>query len=482
MQQIPKRIFFILIITEIMILAAIPWIDGVLVKKNYLHIMHHINEERTLKIDLLEYDQGWFTSYAKLNVTVVNGAFFSLAQDTTAPPRPLPISFVIDEYIGHGPIIYNRLKKQIQFGYAKILSNVRLSDSLEEALLGSIQKKLVFQIDTLFTFMNRWRSQLHIPKMMIESPTFGKIIWNGLDGDSSIRINKEGIRHIKLQLQIGRLLLKSYGPKRLFNDLMIDPMKYKYSASIVSGVWTGESSLYTPQLIAEMTNGLRLIAKPFVLNTMFGFGNQIFYNTNVVVNIQKLITSSKDFPLFSPLYLKLSANNFSVEKLNDYLNLLKSKQQNQQTTTINFDTLESLLVSFAVPGSFFESEMSMNTSLGTLNLNSKTTWDPSEQTKIAEIIKGLHTTVYVKASIPMATKLAELYGDKLIATVPMSEPDKPKTPHDLIHDLVLIGYLGQDQNDYVTSITIDGDIWKINGKLLPNNTAQVPQKQKNLNE
>src|ERR1700733_12314777 len=103
------KIYFILTILLIILLSA-PCVVGLIFKYKYFQFIDLINKENRVKIEVLQYEEGWWHSYAKVRITFVDSDITNFSQANLSEP----VSFALNEKINHGPIVYDHIKSQIQ--------------------------------------------------------------------------------------------------------------------------------------------------------------------------------------------------------------------------------------------------------------------------------------------------------------------------------------------------------------------------------
>lgn len=468
----------------IIVVGLIPWVDGLLFKSNYYHFVKLVNQDGRVKIDVKNYKRGWFRSQATVNITLINTDLTDINLINPSPEHAIePTSFVIDETIYHGPIIYNKFKNAIEFGYASMQNNLHISHEFESNLLDTPKDTGVLRVYMLASFDGQWRGHLEIPRMQIPIQVLGKIIWYGLNGDFRINIEDDLIRRLKVNMHVGSIVLEGDDSNVFLSRVTIDPIEYTYDAVRQRiGLWTGNTTISTDSIRIERANNLNIVAKDVVINSAFSTATNKFYNTNFTIIMKKLITPSQIIPEFSDFRITLSASNFSAKNLNDYMSFFKYKSA-EEIRNIDLKTIEGLLVHTIIPTSVFNIDASSGTTLGDFTSHSKTTWkrDAPMPNTLNDVIQNSSTVIDVTASKTIVEKIIEIYGSLTKTTTTKTTNNNPSDasldtehPQLLIEDMLLGGYIHKENEGYSTTFTIQNGIWKINGILLNDDSSKTP--------
>lgn len=486
-KKLRKVSIYILIIFFI-IIGITPWIDGVIFKRNFFHLIELINQESHLQINVAEYHKGWFTSHAKLLISL----------DTTQLTQTSltdPTHFTTYVTITHGPIIYHSYEKKVELGYANVQTFIHISEELEALLLGrrsNLEDTGIMQVNTLATFNNNWYGTVQMPVLVLSNKwieLFGKLTVDGLRGEFRIRTRDNQIRRVRTTFEIGAITLDS-PTSMVVSKVSIQPLTYTYRVGHErTGLWSGNSSLFTPNISIVRRDGSTIILDKLAINNAFGMGSGILYNTNLSINLDNLTTAMPMLPTLSKLHIIFSANNFSSQGFYDYLAFLQ-KKSTVLAESINVDTLINLLVHTIIPISSFYSDVTADSSLGSLAIHSKTIWQTNapKPNALNDVMKNSYTEIYCSVAGNIVSKIIEFYFDtiKTSGLFNKETPTKPQSslaatstetplmdsPAKLIDDLVRIGYFSKNGNNYEMTLTIQEGVWKINNSVL--NLPQSP--------
>lgn len=451
-----KRYLFVAIFI-LFLFGLIPWLDGIQFKRDFLELINIVSQDNRIKIDLLEYKRGWLHSHAKLRVTFVNTGLTNLPQiNLTAP-----ISFIVEENISHGPIVYDHFQKELVFGYASIQSILQLSDQASTSLPENIKSETIMQIQTISKMNGHWVGQVHIPALSFSMP-IGKINLLGFDWDYRITVRDDRIKHLIVDLKTGTLSLKVDPKYRYISQINIQPIKY-HSDSLhdVQGLWSGNSTLFTPGISIERPDGKSFSTDKIVINNKFGVSGVTFYETNLSINISNLKTPSQIIASIPTLQIWLSANSFSAQGIYDYMTFFNDKTP-EAIKNVDLKTIEKLMANTVTSASILNTDISIATILGDATLKSKTTLQPnaSMPTNVSDILDNSFTTATVTSSSPLAIKIIKMYDELFLNTASVgeinnaSEENKTEENSDNVFDNQIVQYLKQDKIKLLKAIEI----------------------------
>lgn len=403
-----RRIYYI-IFAILLLIGLTPWVDGILFKKNFRHMIEVINQDNRVKIEILEYHQGWISSDARVRITLAGKGITNLQQMNLPNFNfAIPTSFILEEKIQHGPIIYNSHESALQLGYAYV-HNTLLTDHAQTNLI---------QIDILSGFNNKWKGQFVVGAASFSLPSLSKIEIADLKGKFTLFLDNESITRIKTTLETGTISITGDTQNTVLKQLIIQPIKAQYDAvHEMSGLWSGSSSIYTPGFTLTQADNANFIVEKFAITNTFSVGENTFYNTNLAIFMKTVTSPSYTIPSFSKLQIILSAKNFSTKALNDYINFMKSTSP-EELKNIDLNKIESLLAHTITPRTTLEGNVSSDTSLGSFAYRSKTKWPANTPlpNTFNDIVTNSFTKARLKLSNLLVVKLLNIYGDQITAT------------------------------------------------------------------
>ncbi len=401
-----KSIYYFLILF-LLIIVSIPLIDGILFQKNIVKLVETINQDHRVKIEILEYYRGWFSSQAKIKVTLSSKDVNYLSQTTMLEFHPTAsISFILEEKIKHGPVIYDN--QDLQFGYANIQSKLIIDHTKVEFM----------RIDILSAFNNVWRGRFSTSPWHFSLPYINALSVESFNGEFNLRLGKKGIKHIKTNTQLGPITIEFNDESPFIKRIVIQKIKSEYDAVHKRNyTWSGQSSTYTPGMIITTVTGNEFVIDKLVSNNTFSAAGNTLYSINVTLSIQNLTSPTYTIPAFSSLQIILSATNFNTKSLTDYLNTIQSKSPTE-LTNIDLKEIETVLTSMVTPISLIKGTVTSDTSLGSFTSRFKTILPdgtPLPKT-VGEISTDSETTIVIKMSNLLVMKLLSIYGEQITAT------------------------------------------------------------------
>lgn len=402
-----KKNYIILLIFLLIILTATPLVVGILFKKNFFHVISIINADKRLKLEVLSYHEGWFTSKATIRLTLLNKDQTPATQ-LNIPELKLviPVSFILEENINHGPIIYSQKLETFAFGYAYLYNNLYIEEG----------KKYLFDVDVLAKFNNLWQGKYDTALLEFALPTFDKITIAGLEGRFSFQLDKNKLRHVQNNIQTGAIVAQGNNQGAI-KTLSIEPVKIMYNlVHELKGLWSGRASLLTSRIILIMQNQASFIINNVLINNTFSFNEFIVYSTHFAIHANYITSPNYSLPAFSQLQILISGSTIRTKGLDDYIHAMKSKSP-AEIKNIDLKKIEDLLAQTVDPMSKLTINVSANTSLGFFSLHSQSGWRinvPLPQTLDA-VYNNSFTNIKLKLSRGLVIHLLSIYGDEIMA-------------------------------------------------------------------
>ena len=222
------------------VIGLMPWLDGYYYKQHYLQFISNIVSEHqsNIKIDVLTYRLGWLSSSAQLQVTP------TLEKQGGSPKASL--SFIVDQTISHGPLIYDNIQKKITFAMAAVQSSIHFPAWIKQAL--GNQTNSTLQINSLANFNGDCFNQIEVPLITLPIKEIGTLTWQGLTGDLYFKVDQDRMIQLKSNFNIGAVsaIGENEGPlsqKRFtiqpistHSDVIREPI----------GIWSGKAEILIP--------------------------------------------------------------------------------------------------------------------------------------------------------------------------------------------------------------------------------------------
>lgn len=394
-----KKSYLAMVLGALFLIALIPWFDGLIFKHNYFKLIDLLNQDNRVNIRVLNYSGGWLHSHAKLQVTLINSSL------TNIQPIHLtdPITFVVDQNIAHGPILYDEMHTRIILGYANIRSNMIVTDKTNQTNL-PVNKthEGIMQMQLLARIGGRWLGYVRIPAITFALP-IGNVNLLGLEGSFRIKVDEDRINRMVFDVKTGTISINSDGKSPYFSQLNIQPIKYRTDSMLdLNGLWSGNSTLYTSGATLVRTDKGRFSADKIVINNKFGISGDTFYETNLAFNIYNFKTPNQALPDVPTLNIYISAHNFSAKGIYEYLNFFR-EQTAEAIKKVNFDTIAALLLHTITPSSVLKIDINMDTSLG--GFTSKSSTSLQNTIKLPKSFSDIFYNSQTNATVTSAPRL-----------------------------------------------------------------------------
>lgn len=130
------------------------WVCGAYFEKRYYDYISFYNLEGNIRLDLIHYQRGWFTSNAILTVKVIHPNSINLLNLLGIKPTAIPYNYTINQHIFHGPIVYRRNQSfPFVFSFAAIDYSLNTSDEIKKIFhIPSNQKNSVLYGENIIGF------------------------------------------------------------------------------------------------------------------------------------------------------------------------------------------------------------------------------------------------------------------------------------------------------------------------------------------
>lgn len=405
------------IIILILIIALTPWVVGICFKKNFYELVRALNADNRIKVEVLNYTQGWLHSDAKIRVTEAGGE----------SPMGMFYQFTIDKKITHGPLVINPITHSLTFAYGSIDSTVHVSDATEMQLLGGKTQTGIIQIATLAGFGGHWHNQIHVPTLSMPVMMFGNLIWNGLNGEIDFVVHKDRIKKFHTDIQINDVSMQGQNP--FIAQINIAPGHYKSDARQgEQGVWDGNSALTFPSIVVRRTDGSSVSVENMELTSTFNVTNKTFYNIHWSIAAKNIKTPSTILPNVSSFNLALAFNDFSVPGLINFIQYMKSQHSEIMNTT-ELQAYSNQLLQVFTPTTTMNADIALMTPTGSFTLNGKVYW-PSDKPlpkTLQDWIANENANVNIRATIALVDQIIASYAATLPAPVAPPVQTTPTT-------------------------------------------------------
>lgn len=464
------RISFIIVLLILVAIVITPLIDGMLFKSNYYHFIQALETDKRVKISILEYHEGWMSSDAKLSIMPTVDLMPGLPNSTPTGSYITP-TIILDQHIVHGPFVRDPFTHGYALGLASINSNMHLPATVEAVLLGNqANQNGVISINGLATLGGDYLNQINTPVFNINVPSVGSIVWQGLNGYMNFHMEDKHIQNIKSDMTIGAINAHS-----VVGSFITENANVKSDMTLdKTGLWNGSYAFTAPNISVSSENDIYSV-KNVSFTTQFGVTATNLYATKLQILLDQL--SSPQFSINQQSHINLSIENLNADAL---VNVITQARQDQSMTPEQTQKFEALLPTLISTTTLIKHDTAINTSWGRLIESSQASWPVAVKT-IDDLMKNVSAKADVRISISLVNKLIEIAAQQETpgaqrATTPNSSPTSetqqsaapvPVSPADTMKqelaDLIKKGFITQDKDDYVTSITFEQGVIKANG-------------------
>ncbi len=383
-------------------LAMIPWIDGMIFKRDYYNFVKALETDKRIRIKILEYREGWFNSDAKVSIAP--------NMDVVGMPTPpnLPEgnkyttpTIILTQHISHGPLVQDPISNQRKLGLASIQSNVHLPAAIEAILLGNQANSTgVVTVNGLATLGGDYLNQIKTPVFNINIPNVGMVIWQGLNGSMLFHVEGQHIQSVTSDMNIGAVTARNASGSFISKEVST---KYDITRD-VTGLWNGSYTINTPEVTVSDTGTVLFSINNLGFANTFGVVGQDLYTTKLRIQLGQL-----KIPEFSmnQSNLDLSIENLSAPALLNLINAARKYDESATTTPEQMRQYTALITSLITPTTLLSNNVSINTSFGRLLTNGRTSWSLPVKTT-DDIMKNVKSTEDVRISVSLANQLIEI--------------------------------------------------------------------------
>lgn len=461
----------------VLLIVGIPYLTGKLVKRQFEDILTVFSELDPVSIQVLDYQEGWFSSRAKTRVTFKGKSMPMWLREGL---QHQDFSIILEHKIQHGPFIFSRSMswRNWRLALAMIQSQLYLTKEAKAQLqqitsdtkLLKIQSQIGIDGEFLAIFEGK-------PIVIQDDKGVERTIWQGMQGKWHIN---RGLNRF-----LGEVVIPGFDLQWHHRRFVGEAMRYRTQRTKSStGIWLGKDNILIGQLqmiptepalpivLMGITMGVILDEKQGLINAGLDttiesvkWGQQLYGPLNTVIALNRLSPESVKSVI-------ANLNNIQMTgKYQPYLGymlmqvpvLLKARPE------LHIDNLSLRTVDGEVKGQ-------LQVAIGGKEANN--------MTQIGNIVDSLFVSAGVNIPQSMAKELLALrYRDQLadepitpaIESPSMAVPEQPaammnamiqKADTD-IDSYVQAGYLMPKGNDYTMDLRYENGALTINGKPWP---------------
>lgn len=466
-----KSSFLLVFCVVIVFIIAIGFLlvitNSKMIKDQYYNAIAVLNAESNLQIQIVEYQPGYLCSHAQIFIPF-NNPFF-----THLPPKfnSFLSGILLDQTITHGPWLYDASRKSHLFAPAFIQSNVYV-------VYANQTKLEITQLDTLVTYQNEYFTHINVPQLNIPLP-HGQLSWGGLNGLIFFNIQNDRLKRFRSDINVGLFNLQG-------DQLQLSIESIKNNTDFKQNPldhWNGEHDVALPHImLVDNTGQYRLDNLDY--HSEYHIIENDSYTHLIKGNIAQLATPEITF---SPVNFSLNVQNLNAKTLDQLVAVFN--MPNYDSNAVN--AMTPLLIK---QDTILSTQAEINSSLGAFSLHEKAYWPPNTPLPVTidNVIQQGVAEIDIRISIALLNQLITIFSKHIndpMVNQPAAQPQtitppssttagtpvavsKPLPPpptfeqniQDMIARGIKLGYILQEQNDYVTTLTFDHGILKINGK------------------
>lgn len=396
-----KKILISIVIAIALIIFA-PWLSGLWFAKTYRNLITFINTQGIFKIEVTQYDRGWFHSRAKMHVEVVDPSARQIWQTLNFQNTFLStFVFTIDQDIQHGPIIY-----QYAPGFSSLFGLAAIHD--QAYLLNDHSQTLALPpLDTWVTFNGMFiLKHLRIAQFGMSFPDSHLHIQfnNGIQGKLCLGANQSHV--------CGNLNFSNIHSKLENQNLSITSAGLRFDQYLgKSGLWLGNLSLVLPEVMWRDSSGEEFSASGIYFKT-YTEESSVTFNGRAELNIEKLQLADQ---VVSPLHLKLTISGIDAQKLANlftaYLKILRTGELYESQLK---EKMLYLLPQIINPGSRFKIDtLDLTTTFGKLELDGEVNWPnhSSVPERLFEVLQASNAQVNLRIDKSMIDEVLQVVSE-----------------------------------------------------------------------
>lgn len=472
------RTILSLLIIVLIALGISPFVGGHIFKRHYYDFISRLNAANpNYKVEIVQYNQGWFSS----------DAVTKLSPTAASPTNAFSdLSLTVNEHIVHGPIFVDMQNKKFGVGMASIHSEIPLGQITKIPL--PALNNIVVKIDSRFTFGNSMLSHITVPAFEIAQPNVGKFSLQGIEGDIKVKEHNNSVSYTANF---------TTGAAALDNTLLkmnVAPVKYAMTYELqpqtIPQVDSNGStdSISVSGLFNVTLNNVKVqYSMPKTADDML--------DLNTMATIQSIALPNFAINTINNFNQHYSVKNISASGLLKFQNYVQTKMDSPASITPAIaQEFEAIQLGLLTSKTSLVYHLEFSTNLGNALADVNVFWpDNVPMFKTAEeFMQGVNVTADIRAGVPLvkqiitlsSKKAADITAAKMSALPPTNTTTQPQnmtppTPQQMndfalakLNDLINQGYLVVDQakNEYVLKITRDVTGLKLNGKVFDPNT------------
>lgn len=301
-----KKILLVVLLLILVVLVGGPYAMGFMVEKTYKQLLTQAPKDSRMQVSLVSYDRGWFSSQAKLAVTLRLPKALGKGQNQAQELQG--IKFDVLENIEHGPVLYGVNidgKRRIAFGQAYMMASAESNTINGYAM-------------TLVKFNGRIRNQINLQQLNYNDKQLGVLY--AIKNVNTKTVIAPGFKKMAGHIKIGSVDLVTPNVQQQTDNLVTQFQLYKAA----EGFYLGDTNTTIKQQAGLFLKSIQFKLGGVKVQTASGLADD---KVNYLMDItaDDLMVSGKQY---GPFALKLDAKNLDLTglaKLRDELQQLESQ-------------------------------------------------------------------------------------------------------------------------------------------------------------
>ncbi len=291
---------------------------GIVTERTFKKNIDVLNQVNGIKVELVQYQRGWFKSHAILNWSMVIPArtIQVNGKSLSEPESNYKTQMLLTIY--HGPIIVTNSKLLFGLGYAhsQILLPASYDAKFKEKYTPDSTKPTL-DLDVFVSYLNKTRINLDAPQFkLIAKQGHVQFNWAGMVSQIDIASNR---KHVDGLLILNGL---TWVNDQLQGEIQQVASNYHLDSSN-SGFYLGNAHVAIPSVIVAHASQKILEVNQFNMQTHNQM-NQGLFDTSLEADLHQLLLNHKTY---HDCLIKLAIRNLDAQVLAGINNKLSASQQ-----------------------------------------------------------------------------------------------------------------------------------------------------------
>jgi hypothetical protein len=436
--------FVVVLLLVAAAIGAAPWVDGYLLKQNYYNTVAIMNQDSDLKAKIIDYQQGYLTSYAKIQFEATGNNMDHASPLELGMLKTALAGIVIEQRFSHGPFFMDPIKQEWRMGLGAIKTVVNV-DILKQFLGNQVQNGL-FQVNTVVGFGGDYLSQIQAPPISTEIPQVFKLSWGGLTGTVRFSFAKDHISEMRSDLSIGAFQMT--GPQNQSINIAAYTM-HSDLKFLSKNLWDGSYVIMAPSAKIVYAQDESVSIEGLNAQSSFGLGeNPDLYNVQFNLDMNKLAMPEMTV---NPFSIKTSAMSLDANVLSQII---------KESSTLNNQN-QMLFARLITASTVLSIAVNLNTPFGHFIANGQVNWKPNAlPTRPEEVFSKSSAKADLRVSVGLVNQILEIIDTKAAATAQNQTANAPAAPQpsatqifsSKLDELVAQQKITQQIDDQLTSL------------------------------